>query len=101
MLLDNPFQSDALVEKEAISFGIPILACNVGGVEEIVIPRKTEFLMPVDTAPENVSFMINQALVDNFNSREIHKLFAKNLMPKRIFVRATCFASNQDKNLLK
>lgn len=43
---------------EAISFGIPVIATNVGGTSEIVIPGVTGVLMDEEVSPEELSNQI-------------------------------------------
>ncbi|MBE6063500.1 MAG: glycosyltransferase [Clostridium butyricum] len=59
---------------EACSFGIPIIATNVGGTSEIVIENKTGMLLDVDFEPEVLAEKIkNMALMsreDELNYRK-------------------------------
>ena len=43
---------------EAMSFGIPAIATNVGGVSEIVINGRTGFLLDQEIDPKHVAFVI-------------------------------------------
>ena len=45
---------------EAMSFGIPALATDVGGVSEIVINRKTGFLLDQEVEPKDVAEVIQK-----------------------------------------
>lgn len=60
---------------EAISFGIPILACSVCGIPEIVINEKTGFLLDVNEDIDVISKKIEQALSFNFNRKAIINFF--------------------------
>lgn len=44
---------------EAFSFGIPVIATNVGGVSEIVIDNHNGFLLPPDVTAEEIASKIN------------------------------------------
>jgi glycosyltransferase involved in cell wall biosynthesis len=45
---------------EAMSFGIPALATDVGGVSEIVINQRTGFLLDVEVSPMEVAKLIKE-----------------------------------------
>ena len=56
---------------EAMSFGIPALATDVGGVSEIVINGKTGFLLDQEVNPKDVAEVIEKVAgmtADNYNS---------------------------------
>lgn len=60
---------------EAISFGIPVIATNVGGVSEIVINGENGFLLPKDFTPVELS----EKIVKTVSIRLTDKLkFRKN-----------------------
>jgi glycosyltransferase involved in cell wall biosynthesis len=63
---------------EAQSFGIPIIAKNVGGVGEIVLEKKTGFFFDENNVSENNSKILIKALNYNFNRLEIIHYFKKN-----------------------
>jgi glycosyltransferase involved in cell wall biosynthesis len=54
---------------EAQSYGIPIVACDVGGVSEIVTP-KTGVLVPSDATPRATAGALGQILTDRSTSRQ-------------------------------
>jgi glycosyltransferase involved in cell wall biosynthesis len=63
---------------EAQSYGIPILASNVGGISEIVQNEKTGILLPVNIKPENISIEIQKALAFSFDKLTIRDYFDMN-----------------------
>jgi glycosyltransferase involved in cell wall biosynthesis len=60
---------------EAISYGIPIIACKVCGIPEIVINEKTGLLLDVNEDVGVISKKIEQALFFNFNRKAIVDFF--------------------------
>lgn len=78
---------------EAASFGIPILATNVGGTKEIVTPCVTGLLLPKDIMPIELASSIVECMKcsfnrveirnywnDHFNSDRNYRLFSKQLL---------------------
>lgn len=63
---------------EAVSFGIPILACDVGGISEIVIPKKTGILLPVNCSSEDRLNGLNQLVTYPFDRQQIQDYFHLN-----------------------
>lgn len=68
---------------EAQSFGIPILSCNVGGIEEIVIDDKTGFLLPEKLTPEFLVNHLGKSLKVKFDRKTILAHFALNFEANR------------------
>ncbi|MGI9527087.1 MAG: glycosyltransferase [Weeksellaceae bacterium] len=74
-----------VVNMEAISFGVPVMACDVGGVNEIV-NKKTGILLPKDFSPLEVADKIKSLLKNTepkFNSLEIRKFWEENFDHKK------------------
>lgn len=63
--------------QEAISYGIPIIACNVGGVPEIVNDT-TGLLINIDFDYINTAKDIKEYLNKNINRQKIREFYAKN-----------------------
>lgn len=63
---------------EAISNGIPILGCDVYGVNEIVIPGKTGILMEKDIDVSKFTNYLEIALQTKFNEDIIYDFFENN-----------------------
>jgi glycosyltransferase involved in cell wall biosynthesis len=57
---------------EAMSFGIPVIACNVGGVSEIV-SEKEGYLLPKMVDPENVRNIIKEISTDQLLQKQLSK----------------------------
>ncbi|MBG15858.1 MAG: hypothetical protein CL853_05850 [Crocinitomicaceae bacterium] len=72
---------------EAISFGIPMLACDVYGVKEIVVPEKTGILMNKNINPLELKNYIELALKRNFKANSILNFFEKNFNNKTNYER--------------
>ncbi len=60
---------------EAISFGIPVMACRVGGIPEIVIERKTGLLLDVDSDEVLIAQSMKTALDASFDRGVIRNFF--------------------------
>lgn len=60
---------------EAQSFGIPIVACGVCGIPELVIDEQTGVLMPVTITPNDVAQTISKALQHTFDRDAIKRFF--------------------------
>ena len=58
--------------QEAISFGVPILATNVGGVREVVTSQ-SGILIDADFDPKAVAQIIDEFRASTFNSWDRHK----------------------------
>lgn len=56
---------------EAASFGIPILATDVGGTKEIVIPQETGVLIPKDITANDLAVKILSFQKASFNREQI------------------------------
>mgnify|MGYP006145167757 CR=1 FL=1 len=63
---------------EAQSFGIPILACDVGGVSEIVSDGVTGVLIDQHAKPQHVATLIQSTLHTDFDRSEIRQFFHNN-----------------------
>lgn len=64
---------------EVLSFGIPIVSFDVGGIAEIVIDNKTGFLCLDSDDFESFTRIINKALYEySFNEIEIKQFFLNN-----------------------
>lgn len=63
---------------EVLSFGIPIIACDVCGIPEIVRNEKTGVLLSVNEKEETISRKIEDALAFPFNRKEIVSFFNAN-----------------------
>ena len=63
---------------EVISFGIPIIACSVCGIPEIVINEKTGFLLDVNETETTISKKIEDALRFDFDRKAIVSFFNEN-----------------------
>lgn len=61
-----------MVLVEAQSFGIPVLACSVGGVPEI-LSSETGYLVPADVSPQQLATIIDAHKTSGFNSPENRK----------------------------
>lgn len=46
--------------QEAMSLGLPIIATDVGGMAELVLNKKTGFLLPKDTSPVEIAHAISR-----------------------------------------
>lgn len=64
---------------EAMSFGIPAIATNVGGVSEIVINGKTGFLLDQEVKPEDVAEVIERIAAMKTEEYESMRKEAKNM----------------------
>lgn len=64
---------------EAMSFGIPALATDVGGVSEIVINGKTGFLLDQEIDPEDVAEVIENVASMDQNEYNAMRKEAKNI----------------------
>ncbi len=63
---------------EAISFGVPILACNVGGISEIVTPQ-TGVLLNKDISLNNIADAIKKmAGIMSFDRKKIRQFYLDN-----------------------
>lgn len=60
---------------EAISFGIPVLATDVGGTKEIVIPGLTGYLLPADTSPKEIAENILKCFDTAFDRDQIRRFW--------------------------
>jgi len=63
---------------EAMSFGIPAIATDVGGVSEIVINGKTGFLLDQEVSPKDVAEVITDIAQMNTDDYNKLRLEAKN-----------------------
>jgi glycosyltransferase involved in cell wall biosynthesis len=61
---------------EAQSYGIPILACGVCGIPEIVKDGETGFLMPVVISPEDLFQQMSNAIQYPFDRARIRNYFS-------------------------
>jgi len=61
---------------EAMSFGIPCIGTNVGGVSEIIKDNYNGFLMPADPSPQVVSEYINRYFNSTAKEKECFRLNA-------------------------
>ncbi len=76
---------------EAISFGIPIIAANVGGIPEIVNDR-TGILVYKDEAPEHIAGLIIKIIENcHFNRAEIIDFFKEKFHAEKNFKEFTNF----------
>ena len=57
---------------EAMSFGIPVIACEVGGVSEIV-SEKEGYLLPKNVDPEKVCNIIKEISTDQMLQKQLSK----------------------------
>ncbi|MCF8463881.1 MAG: glycosyltransferase [Flavobacteriales bacterium] len=64
---------------EAMSFGIPAIATNVGGVSEIVINGKTGFLLDQDIDPKHVAYVIENVAKLNSDAYEAMRSEARKM----------------------
>ncbi|MBL4586779.1 MAG: glycosyltransferase [Flavobacteriales bacterium] len=64
---------------EAMSFGIPAVATNVGGVSEIVINGKTGFLLDQEVSPKDVAEVIEHVAAMKTEDYESMRKEAKNV----------------------
>jgi len=62
---------------EAISFGIPVLATNVGGVGEIVVDNETGILVKKDAAPIEIASLLNAFFSSSQNTLVFRKTVRK------------------------
>ena len=60
---------------EAISYGIPVFAVNVGGVSEIVIDNKTGKLVPEEYDDSKLFKALQSTILTNFDRKEIRRFF--------------------------
>ena len=69
---------------EAISYGIPILATDVGGTSEIVTPQ-TGILIPKDFKPKGSALIINKLINKEiiFSRKEIRLFWEKHYNAKK------------------
>ncbi|QAT49525.1 glycosyltransferase [Caproiciproducens sp. NJN-50] len=86
---------------EAASFGIPVIATDVGGTAEIVTPEETGYLLPCDFGPNELAEKIEllyhmpsekrqkmrkasrELWAENFCSEQNYARFAAEITPKR------------------
>ena len=62
---------------EALSFGIPTIATDVGGTSEIVFDQKNGFLIPADFNAKQWVKYIMEVYQDSLSSRSILRLEAR------------------------
>ncbi|MCI1966795.1 MAG: glycosyltransferase [Oscillospiraceae bacterium] len=84
---------------EAASFGIPVIATDVGGTMEIVTPKETGYLLPADFSPDELADKIERLYrmpkekrrkmrqasrnlwTENFYSEQNYARFANEIVP--------------------
>ncbi len=71
---------------EAISFGIPVVATNVGGTSEIVKNDVTGILMNKDLSPKQLADYIDIALLKDWDTRLIRKFWETNFDAKKNYL---------------
>lgn len=77
---------------EAISYGIPIVSFDVGGISEIVIDNKTGFLCKDINDFNTFTHLINESLFNfSFNEQEIISFFTENFLSQKNY---SSFAKN-------
>ena len=72
---------------EAISFGIPILATNVGGTNEIVKDSVTGILIDKDSTPEDIANQIKRIMDIPWNRDQIREFWNKKFNASENFKR--------------
>lgn len=74
---------------EAMSFGIPILSTNVGGIAELVLNEKTGFLVALEDEVEIKRETFNQAILYNFDADEIKEMYHLNFNANNNYTKFT------------
>ncbi len=81
---------------EVLSFGIPIIACNVCGIPEIVINGKTGVLLNVNEKEESIGKKIEEALAFPFNRKDIISFFNANFEATKNYTSFAKSIQNED-----
>lgn len=65
-----------IVVMEALSFGIPVISTNVGGIPELITPKEGE-LLPIDLKPEQMAQAIDRHLALTKEEKEAKEKAAR------------------------